>query len=106
DLDTYIISNGIKIKANSEQHVISIDNGEVVYAKEFRSYGKTVILDHKGGVYTIYGYLGEIMVDEGAKIKRGQPVGKTDILNNNTIYFEINFDGEPQDPLKWLESKK
>ena len=106
ELDTYVISNGIKIKTDGEQQVVSVDDGEVIYAKEFRSYRKTVIIDHKGGVYTIYGYLGEILVDEGTKIKKGQQIGKTDSLNNNTIYFEIRVDGQPEDPLDWLSSKK
>ncbi|MDI6642175.1 MAG: peptidoglycan DD-metalloendopeptidase family protein, partial [Elusimicrobiota bacterium] len=102
-LDTYIISNGIKIKTDGSQEVLSVDSGEVVYAQEFRSYGKTVIVDHGGGVYSIYGQLEEIFVDSATKINTGTSVGKTGATNNWTLYFEIRIDGRPQDPIVWLK---
>ncbi|OGS24221.1 MAG: hypothetical protein A2297_02615, partial [Elusimicrobia bacterium RIFOXYB2_FULL_48_7] len=104
-LNTYVISNGIKIQgaqSASGDSVTAIDKGEVVYAKGFRSYGNTVIIDHGGGVYTIYGQLGEILIDIDTKVKAGDVVGKTGPANNNTLYFEVSINGQPQDPLEWL----
>ncbi|MEW6040354.1 MAG: peptidoglycan DD-metalloendopeptidase family protein [Elusimicrobiota bacterium] len=103
ELETYVINNGVKIKTESGQTVLSVDKGEVVYAQEFRSYGKTVIIDHKGGAYTIYGNLGEILVDTGMKIAQGVALGKTGSSGKDLFYFEIRLNGQPQDPNEWLK---
>jgi septal ring factor EnvC (AmiA/AmiB activator) len=102
ELDTYVINNGIKIQTQPNQPVSAVDRGEVVYAQVFMSYGKTVIIDHKGGTYTIYGNLGEILVDDGAKVSAGQQVGRTGPGEKDFLYFEIRIDGQPQDPTGWL----
>ena len=104
ELNTYVISNGIKIKGKQGDVVTAIDSGEVVYAKGFRSYGNTVIIDQGGGIYTIYGQLSEISVDVDAKVKAGDPVGKPGSSTNYTLYFEISVNGQPQDPLAWLNA--
>ncbi|OGS20180.1 MAG: hypothetical protein A2252_11055 [Elusimicrobia bacterium RIFOXYA2_FULL_39_19] len=103
EFDTYVISNGIKIQAQTGAQITAIDKGEVVYAKTFRSYGNTVIVDHGGGIYSIYGQLNEILVDNDAQIKSGDVVGKLGKSGNNTLYFEISVNGQPQDPLEWLQ---
>ena len=101
-LDTYIISNGIKIKPKTDISVKSVSNGQVVFAGEFRAYGKMVIVDNEGSLYTIYGGFDLINVKEGVKLKTGEEIG---LLNKNepTLYFEVRLDNKPQDPLLWLK---
>jgi septal ring factor EnvC (AmiA/AmiB activator) len=100
-LDTYIISNGIKIETREDSIIKVIDRGEIVYADNFRSYGKTVIVSHGGGFYTIYGQLGEILVKNKKKISGSEPIGKME-RGENILYFEIRSDNKPLDPLVWL----
>ena len=104
ELDTYEISNGIKIRTQSNQQVSAVDAGEVVYARDFRSYRRTIIIDHRGGTYTIYGHLGEFLVEEGAKVSAGQTIAKTS-PDTGYVYFELRIDDMPQDPLAWLKGK-
>ncbi|MBU2568217.1 MAG: peptidoglycan DD-metalloendopeptidase family protein [Elusimicrobia bacterium] len=104
-LDTYEICNGIKIRTASNQQVSAVDAGEVVYAREFRSYGRTIIIDHRGDTYTIYGHLGEFLVEEGAKVSAGQTIGKPG-SDNGYLYFELRIDDQPQDPIAWLKEEK
>ena len=101
ELDTYIISNGIKIKSGPNTDVLAVDKGEVVYASVFRSYGKTVIIDHGGSVYTIYGNLSEILVNTNKKISSEGVLGKTG--NDGILYFEIRIDNNPENPVNWLK---
>jgi len=75
----------------------------VVYASDFRSYGQTVILDHGGENYTVYGLLGGIEAEEGGKVRAGDTIGLADSRNVSTIYFEIRNRGKSQDPLRWLK---
>ena len=101
DLDTYIISNGIKIEAGEDSIIKVISKGEIVYADNFRSYGKTVIVSHGGGFYTIYGQLGKILVKSKKKILGSEPIGRME-RGENILYFEIRSDNKPLDPLVWL----
>lgn len=100
ELDTYVISNGIKIETEPYTEVLAVDKGEVVYASNFRSYGKTVIIDHGGGTYTVYGNLGEISVNENKKVTMKSIIGKTS--GKGILYFEMRIDNNPEDPVTWL----
>jgi septal ring factor EnvC (AmiA/AmiB activator) len=103
DFDTFIISNGIKIKTAGSSDVKAVGGGEVIFAGEFRAYGSMVIVDHGGGFYSIYGQLGEIEVNEGQKVKAEEPIGKTQTNGDSVLYFEIRSNGKPQDPMLWLK---
>jgi len=65
--------------------VNATDSGTVIYVGYHQKLGKTVILKHKYGYYTIYGHLGKINVVEGVYIRRGYPVGYS---GNAPIYYE------------------
>lgn len=103
ELDTYLISNGIKIKAGAGKEVRAVDRGEVIFAGEFRSYGQMVIIDHSGSFCTLYGQLGDIVVREGKKVKEGEVIGKTGAGTQSILYFEVRSKNIPEDPLLWLK---
>lgn len=102
DLDTYVISNGIKIKTKPGSEVKAASSGEVVFIGEFRSYGLMMIIDGGGGLYTVYGHLGAINVSENAKVNEGDAVGQITSQENPVLYFEVRYNGKPDDPLLWL----
>jgi len=101
-LDTYIISNGIKIKSKNDISVKAVASGQVMFAGEFRAYGKMIVVDNGGSLYTIYGGFDSISVQEGSKVKSVQEIG---LLKENdpTLYFEIRLDNKPQNPVLWLK---
>jgi len=105
DLDTYIISNGIKIKTKPHTEVKAAAGGEVVFIGEFRTYGLMVIVDNGGGLYTIYGHMGAVNVTENARVFTGEPLGQITSTENPLLYFEVRYDGQPDDPLLWLNKK-
>lgn len=105
DIEAPLISNGIRIKTSPRSCVRAVSKGECIFAGNFRSYGQMVVLDHGGAFYTIYGMLDKISVSEGGVVKAGDKVGVSGNDNDSTIYFEIRVDGQPVDPLQWLESK-
>lgn len=102
ELDTYIISNGIKIKTDSD--VISVYNGEVLFADDFHSYGKTIIIDH-GDFVSIYANLQEILVSPGQKVSENEIIAKPNTLDH-ILYFELRAGNTPVDPLLYLEEKR
>lgn len=96
---TSVINRGIKIKVPSGNSVISVKNGNVLFANEFKGYGKMIIIDHGKSFYSIYGQLSEFMVRENDIIQKRQTIAKS----GSVLYFEIRMDGKPEDPLNWLK---
>lgn len=103
DLNIPIINNGIRIKTKPNSMVKSVEGGTVVYASDFRSYGQTVIVDHGGNTYSVYGMLGSIQVKEGEKVTVGKVLGTVVSEDGAFIYFEFRNQGRSEDPLLWLE---
>lgn len=102
DLDTNVISNGIKIKAQDYASIKAVDEGTVVFVGEFRSYGKMVIVDHKGVFFGVYGQLNKILVKEDQKVIKQQEIAKLGRAENSILYFEIRQLNVPENPLLWL----
>jgi len=103
DIDTPIISNGIRIKPSGHSDVLASAGGECVFAGSFRSYGQMVVIDHGGTLYTVYGMLDEITVSDGEKLSAGQKIGSSGNGADGVVYYEVRHDGHPVDPLNWLK---
>lgn len=103
DLNISVINNGIRIKTDTGAAVKAVERGTVIFADEFRSYGQTVIVDCGGDVYTIYGLLGNILVQEGQKVEAGKVIGNAASDPGPQIYFEVRNDGHPENPMLWLK---
>ena len=110
-LKTWIFRDGIKIAAKQGSPVISVADGNVIFAGQFRSYGNVVIVDHGEGFFTIYGFLSQIRAEQGQKVIEGQIIGLVGQdtqgpgmgSNQSALYFEIRKGTNAQDPEIWLE---
>ena len=68
-------------------------------------YGNCVIVDHGGGVATLYAHQSSLAVSEGDSVKRGEvigAVGSTGFSTGPHLHFEVRVDGVPVDPLGYL----
>lgn len=101
ELNTYLYNRGITISVESEKKFTSIFAGTVLFADNFSGYGKLIIIDHGGSLYSVYGNASEIYTKIGEKITQGKILGKVD----GELYFEIRYKGTPQDPLMWLKGE-
>ena len=105
-LNTNIISNGIKIKAKDNSSVKAVDDGTVIFTGKFRSYGKMVIVDHKGVYFSLYSQLNNITVKDNQTIKKQEKIANLGSGENSVLYFEIRQFNVSEDPLLWLKEKK
>jgi murein hydrolase activator len=99
--------NGIGIAASSGTGVKSVSSGEVVLADVMGTYGNTIIVQHGGGDYSVYGSLSEMSVSKGARVTKGQvigAIGATDPSLPPHLHFEIRHGGPAVDPLDWLRA--
>lgn len=101
--------NGIGIAASNGTEVKSVSAGEVVLADVMGTYGNTIILQHGGGDYSVYGSLSRMAVSKGARVTKGQVIGSigaTDPSLPPHLHFEIRRGGPAVDPLAWLRGTR
>lgn len=101
--------NGIGITAPVGTPVKSVSAGTVAYAGPMGTYGKTVILEHGGGDYSVYGSLNSIGVKKGTRVIKGQTLGTVGITDPGLgahLHFEIRKGGPAVDPAEWLRAAR
>lgn len=112
--NTTIRWNGVGIRSAVNTPVKSVASGKVVSVGQLGTYGLTVIVDHGGGDYSIYGSLARTDVRVGQTIAKGQTVGGVGISDPDLpphLHFEIRHagaDGRPAsvDPASWLRDQR
>jgi len=101
--------NGIGITAALGTPVKSVSAGQVAYAGQMGTYGKTVILEHGGGDYSVYGSLHTIEVRKGTRVVKGQALGTVGVTDPGLgahLHFEIRRGGPAVDPAEWLRARR
>ena len=101
--------NGIGISAPVGTAVKSVSAGTVAYAGPMGTYGNTVILEHGGGDYSVYGSLNRIDVRKGTRVIKGQAlgtVGVSDPALGSHLHFEIRRGGPAVDPAEFLRAAR
>ncbi len=103
--DTYTIQNGIEIDAADDTPARAVHDGTVVFADRFKGYGLMVVLDHGGKHHSLYAHLAETSVQMGQKVAEGDVLGTVGSsgVEGPGLYFEMRFQGRPEDPLEWLK---
>lgn len=85
------LHTGVDISAPMGANFVAANDGIVVKAEYNAAYGNMVIIDHGGGISTLYAHGSEIMVQVGQTVKRGETVvlkvGSTRIFNRATCTF-------------------
>jgi septal ring factor EnvC (AmiA/AmiB activator) len=105
---TRTFRNGVDIEPGEGRDVAAVFGGHVVYTGWFKGYGNLIILDHDNEYYTLYAHVADILVKEGDDVKQGQrigTVGDTGSLDGTRLYFEVRFEGKPQNPEQWLRKR-
>ena len=81
------------------------ETGVVIFAGWYGGYGNAVIMDHGGGLTTLYAHASRLDVREGDVVKKGDAIaaiGTTGLSTGPHLHFEVRRNGEPVDPLKFL----
>jgi len=96
---------GIDFAVDYGTPIAAAGSGVVIFAGWYGGYGYAVIIDHGGGITTLYAHADELLVSEGATVNVGTivaRVGSTGYSTGPHLHFEVREDGEPVDPRKYL----
>ena len=101
----YKLHTGVDISASMGTEFTAIANGVVVKAEYNSAYGNMVIIDHGGGVQTLYAHGSEIVATLGQVVNAGDvilKVGSTGYSTGPHAHFEVRVNGNPMNPLDYV----
>lgn len=103
----YKLHTGVDIGAPIGANFIAANDGTVVKAEYNPAYGNMVLIDHGGGISTLYAHGSQIMVSVGQAVKRGDvvlKVGQTGYATGPHAHFEVRVNGAYVDPIPYITS--
>jgi murein DD-endopeptidase MepM/ murein hydrolase activator NlpD len=98
---------GIDYGAPTGTRVYASNAGKIVLARRLFKRGKTVILNHGGGISTEYLHLSRIHVKAGQMVKKGQVIGRvgnTGISTGPHLHWSFVVNGILVNPLPFIET--
>ena len=93
---------GIDIAASSGTTIKAAGAGKVITASWISGYGNTVVIDHGGGISTLYGHCSRLFVSVGQSVSTGSKIAAVGSTGNSTgphLHFEVRVNGKPVNPL-------
>ena len=97
--------SGLDIAGDYGDPIRAAAGGKVIYAGWISGYGNAVIIDHGGGVSSLYGHNSSLNVSEGQSVSQGQVIAYCGSTGNSTgphCHFEVRENGEPVSPYGYL----
>ena len=97
--------NGVDMSCSSGEAIVAAEDGVVILAGAKGGFGNTVMVDHGGGMVTLYAHQSGYAVSSGQTVTAGQVVGycgSTGLSTEPHLHFEVRVNGDPRNPAGYL----
>jgi len=104
-LKVYKLHTGIDIAAAAGTDIVAANAGTVITAGWNNSYGYYIMIDHGGGIVTLYAHSSKLLVSKDDVVARGQviaKVGSTGMSTGPHLHFEVRVNGVYKNPLNYV----
>ena len=101
----YKLHTGVDISAPIGANFVAANDGIVTKAEYNTAYGKMVVIDHGGGISTLYAHGSEILVTVGQTVKKNDAilkVGSTGYSTGPHAHFEVRMNGVVTNPIPYI----
>ena len=98
--------SGIDVGAGYGTKVVAANGGTVTMAGWNGGYGNCIVVDHGGGLATLYAHLSSMSVSRGNTVSKGQQIGKigsTGVSTGPHLHFEVLRNGSTTDPMAYFK---
>ena len=105
-LKIYRMHSGMDIGAPMGADVVAANSGVVTASSYLSAAGNAIIIDHGGGVCTLYGHASELIAQVGDHVERGDvimKIGSTGLSTGPHLHFGISINGQYVDPYPYLK---
>lgn len=96
---------GIDFASAMGTKCVAAGSGTVIFAGWYGGYGNAVIIDHGGGITTLYGHNSALLVSKGQYVTQGEQIAKIGSTGNSTgphCHFEVRINGSHTNPASYL----
>ncbi len=97
---------GMDIGAKKGADIKAAASGTVIMAQYYGGYGNCIIIDHGGGMSTLYAHMSAFVAKNGDYVNAGDVIGKVGSTGNSTgphLHFEVRINGKTTDPAAYVK---
>jgi len=96
---------GLDMHGDAGTPIRAAEDGKVIFSGLKGGYGKAIMIDHGGGMVTLYAHQSKLLVKEGQRVAAGDVIGligSTGLSTGPHLHFEVRINGDPVDAAKYL----
>lgn len=97
---------GVDLASVAHAPVPAANSGKVVFAETLGIYGRSVVIDHGFGLFSLYAHLNSIEVQKGQQVEKDDLIGHTGVTGlagGDHLHFAIMVHNTFVDPLEWWD---